>query len=162
MSANSRLTVATHALEWIELRSRLGGPPATSEGIARSVKTNPVVIRRVLGTLRNAGIVISHRGTPGGWSLARSATEITLLDIRNALSDGPLFALHNTPPAEGCPIGYSIQPTLSEVYQQAENAAHHALASATIADLLDQTLEASNASRPELLAAYQTSISGSA
>jgi len=158
MSANSRLTVATHALEWIELRARLGGPPATSEGIAGSVKTNPVVIRRILSALRNAGIVISHRGSPGGWSLARPASEITLFDLRDALSDGPLFGLHNTSPSSRCPIGYSIRPTLSAVYQEAEDAANGALSSVTIAALLDEALDASNASRPELLKAYQASL----
>lgn len=151
MSANSRLTVAVHALEWIELNARLGGGRATSEQIAGSVKTNPVVIRRLLGTLRDAGLVNSHRGTPAGWSLARPAQEITFRDVRAALDDGPFFTLHAAPPSENCPIGFSIGRTLAGVYDEAERAADAALARVTIAQSLEDTLALTRRSRPELV-----------
>lgn len=157
MSANSRLSLAVHALEWIELRRRLGGDRATSEGIAGSLSTNPVVVRRLLGSLRESGLVTAHRGSHAGWSLARSASSISIRDVRDALGDEPLFGLHTTPPSERCPIGYSIRPNLEQLYLRAQAAADDVLATVSIATALDQTLQASSG-RPELLDAFAQSV----
>src|SRR5690349_10690467 len=56
MAANSRLTIAVHALAWLALAQRGGRQRLTSDQVAASVNTNPVIIRRSLGELRRAGL----------------------------------------------------------------------------------------------------------
>ena len=55
--------------------------PVTSEFLAPRMKTNPVVFRRTLAGLRDAGIVRSEKGHGGGWSLARGLDAITLAEV---------------------------------------------------------------------------------
>ena len=62
MAANSRLTIAVHALAWLALAQRQGHDVLTSDQVAASVNTNPVIIRRCLGELRRAGLVQVRRG----------------------------------------------------------------------------------------------------
>jgi DNA-binding IscR family transcriptional regulator len=155
------LTIAIHSLAWISLHSDLGGGPATSESIAASVRTNPVVIRRILGRLRDAELVESHRGTPAGWTLTRLATQITLLDVKKALDDGPTFALHSTTPSVNCPIGLSIGSVLGDVYATAEHATNAALADITIQSALGDMLARSEVDKPQLLARFAATIEGS-
>jgi Rrf2 family protein len=136
MSANSHLTVAIHILSWMALVERNRPGPVTSDRIAISVNTNPVVIRRALGLLQKGGLVQSQRGANAGWILAKRPDAITLLDIYNAVEAGPLFALHHSPPNQGCPVGRGIQPTLKTVYASLEGSLRHDLAKTTVAQVL--------------------------
>ncbi len=140
MSANSRLTVAVHILSWMALVARKRADPVTSERIALSVNTNPVVIRRTLGLMQKAGLVRSHRGVNAGWTLAKSAETITLREIFAALGDGGTFALHPSTPNAACPIGRGIQPVLSRVYSSLDELIERQLAQTTIEQLLNDTL----------------------
>jgi DNA-binding IscR family transcriptional regulator len=140
MSANSRLTVAVHILSWMTLVARTRADPVTSERIALSVNTNPVVIRRTLGLMQKAGLVRSHRGANAGWTLARSAGAITLREVFAALGEGGPFALHPSPPNASCPVGRGIQPVLGRVYGALDDLIERQLSQTTIEQLLDETL----------------------
>ena len=82
MKKNSRLSLALHTL------AHMAGEPEqmrTSADIADHAGTNPVVVRRVLGKLRDAQLLTSEKGHAGGWRLARSPHQITLADVYIAL-----------------------------------------------------------------------------
>jgi Rrf2 family protein len=132
---NSRFAVAVHALTLLSAEDR----PLTSEHIASSVNTNPVVIRRLLATLRNARLVESRPGAGGGWTLARAPEAITLRDVYRAAEGPRLFALPAQPPAAACPVGSTIQRPLLRQFELAQQGAEAALGRATISDMLRQT-----------------------
>ncbi|MHC3471038.1 Rrf2 family transcriptional regulator [Streptomyces sp. 7R007] len=140
MSANSRLTIAAHALTWIGLYQRRGHAVATSEQIATSVNTNPVVIRRLLSELRKAGLVESRRGAGAGWMLCRDLASITLLDVHEAIAAGPVFALHPSTPDPECVVGHGMGPALASVYDGVEAAVRRELAKTTLEDVLRDVL----------------------
>ena len=140
MSANSRMTVAVHVLSYLVFASRKRRDPVTSQQIAKSVRTNPVVIRRLLGLLRRDGLVHSRRGANAGWSLARSPKSISLLDVYNAVHNDPLFALHASPPNPQCPIGRGLPSTLRKVYGTLEGELRQQLARTSVDEVLAQTL----------------------
>ena len=136
MSANSRLTIAIHVLSFMAVVESKRPDPVTSGQIAASVATNPVVIRRMLGALRKARLVVSRRGAKAGWKLARPAASITLLDVYSALGDGGPFGLHASPPNPHCPVARALKPALRQVYDELETQLERQLAGTTIMDVL--------------------------
>lgn len=85
MNRDTRLSDVLHVL----LHLAHAPEPVTSERLAKSIGTNPAVFRRTMAGLRKAGYVQSGRGHGGGWTLARPLSEITLLDVYNALDRPP-------------------------------------------------------------------------
>lgn len=143
MSENSHFTIALHILNWIALAEQNGQEAVTSDRIAVSVNTNPVFIRRILGLLEKAHLVIVQHGTGAGWKLARVPASMTLLEVYQAVASTPLFKLHHSSPNQTCPIGRGIQPALLHFYSEAESAMKQQLARTTVADVLRETLTAS-------------------
>lgn len=134
MKISSRFTVAVHILSLISTQQTT---LCTSEWIAESVNTNPVVIRRVMGKLKKAGLIDIRRGT-GGASLQKDLDEITLLDIYRAVEvvdEGDLFQFHEKPnPA--CPVGANIQAVLELILFRAQEAMEQVLAEITMNELV--------------------------
>ncbi|MEU4897263.1 Rrf2 family transcriptional regulator [Streptomyces sp. NPDC044780] len=134
---SSRSAVAIHALAM--LAHRRGGS-LTSAEIADSLDSNPVLVRRILGRLRDAHLVRSTEGRGGGWCLARAPRDITLYDAYAAVEEGQIFSRHTHPPSGACEVGRNIGDLLDAEFQNAERALEQQLGRTTIAGLLQQIL----------------------
>jgi Rrf2 family protein len=134
MKISSRFTVAVHILSLVTIEN---STLCTSEWIAESVNTNPVVIRRVMGKLKNAGLIQVRRGT-GGATLQKSLNEITLLDVYRAVEvveEGELFQFHEKP-NPNCPVGANIQAVLELILNRAQEAMERILGEVTMEELV--------------------------
>jgi Rrf2 family protein len=129
---SSRMAVAVHILAYLAWKRE---EPSTSEKLAVSVNTNPVVVRRIMGSLREAGLVQAQPGAGGGSMLVRDPAQITLLEVYRAVEDGEdLFALH-ADPCRNCGIGSNIRDVLQGVFCRAHDAMQGVLREVTIADV---------------------------
>jgi Rrf2 family protein len=133
MSTNSRFAVAVHVLS---LMAWSGEEPLKSDQVAESVNTNPVVIRRILKELAEAGLVVSQTGSLGGSRLANDPAKTTLLDIYQALECRGVFSLHRQPPSRDCPVGVNIETVLGEVLLEVDSAVERVLENITINDVV--------------------------
>ena len=88
----------------------------TSEQLATSIRTNAVVVRRLIAKLVEAGLVKSFKGKSGGVSLAKPAQQITLEDIYAAVfSDKALIANPPREPHKACAVSCSMGKVLEGV-----------------------------------------------
>jgi Rrf2 family protein len=132
MSNNLRFSVAIHILTLLAVNE---GQSLTSEQIANSVNTNPVVIRRVLGRLRHGQIVESRPGTSGGWRLQHPPQAINLCDIYRSVSGENLLVTHSHTNPD-CPVGGHLPPVLDNIFHGAQTSLEKTLAHTSIADIL--------------------------
>jgi Rrf2 family protein len=132
MKRNERLSVALHVL--LHMAERPGGF-MTSEEMAAKAASNPVVIRRTLAGLREAGIVCSVKGHGGGWSLSRRPSDVTVDEVQRALGERVL-SIAAVNESHGCLVEKAIHIALDAVVSEANRVIDHRLASITLADLL--------------------------
>ncbi len=138
MQISSRFSIAVHTLLCIGMFKN--DFKMTSGFLAESVNVNPVIIRRLLQQLKAAGLVEVTRGS-GGAHIARPVTEITLLDIYNAVEcveTGELFHFHENPNRE-CPVGRNIHNVLDSKLESIQKAMENEMQRITLKDILDDT-----------------------
>lgn len=133
MQISSRFSVAVHVLTLLAVTPP--GELLTSDRMAGSVNTNPVVIRRILGQLKKAGLV-EVRAAAGGTYLRRAPADITLLDVYRAVEvvEGDLFSMHDKP-NPNCPVGRNIQAALDDTLRRAQAALEQQLAGVSVAQV---------------------------
>ncbi len=132
MASNARFSMAVHIMTTLAYV----GEKTSSESLALSVGTNPVVVRRLLGELNRAGLIRAERGKAGGFTLARGSKEISLLDIYRAVTDEQdLVSLHENPENRKCPVSCNVRGVLAAHLQKAQCVFERELEKVMLVDL---------------------------
>ena len=134
MQISSRFTMAIHMFACIDT---FEDQKMTSDFMAGSIGTNPVIIRKLLQQLKAAGLIEVSRGT-GGVVITKPLEEITFLDIYRAVEctpDEELFHFHENP-NELCPVGRNIHRIMDHRLEEIQNAMEDKMRRITIADVM--------------------------
>lgn len=131
MKTDSRLSRTLHVL----LHMAQHDAPLTSEAIAGMLHTNPVVVRRTMAGLREAGFVQSTKGHGGGWVLGCELATLTLWDIHVALGEPTIFAFGHAADDPKCLVEQAVNRALSNAVQAAEALLVARMRDVTLADL---------------------------
>ena len=131
---NTRFSTAVHILT---LLAKSPGDWLTSDWIAGSININPVIVRKEISVLRNAGLVISKQGKEGGAKLAKSPGNITLADILKAINDNDLMGKKNQNPNPDCSVGKLINTELDQLYTEVDKQVEHFLESKSLKEFCE-------------------------
>lgn len=134
MQISSKFTVALHIFTCVDT---FGNEyKITSDFLAGSINTNPVIIRKILSQLKNAGLIMVARGT-GGVEITRPLNEITFYDVYEAIDpveNGDLFSFHAGPNPQ-CPVGRNIHVLLDDKLKAVQLAMENEMKKYTLDDL---------------------------
>lgn len=131
MRTDSRLSRVLHAL----LHMQHAGRPLTSEAIAGMLRTNPVVVRRLLAGLRDSGYVQSEKGHGGGWVLSVALDDVTLLEVYRSAGEPTLFSDLVSEDDPQCLVEQAVNAHLSATVREAEQALLDRFAGVTLGQL---------------------------
>lgn len=134
MQISSRFTIAIHMLTCMDTFKE--EYKITSDFLASSIQVNPVIIRKILSQLKEAGLIEVRRG-PGGAAVAKPMEKITFLDVYRAVDcveEDSLFHFHENPNLN-CPVGRNIHHILDDKLVRVQRAMERELASITLADV---------------------------
>lgn len=132
MRRDSRLSVVLHLL--LHMTEMEG--PVTSEALGPLMNMNPVIVRRMLGGLRDAGIVSAEKGHGGGWALAKPLERVTLAEVYRALGSPALFGIGPQRDNPRCLIEQAVNRSLGKALSDAEALLLSQLESTTVAAIV--------------------------
>ena len=133
MKRDSRLSSVLHAL--LHMAEQDG--PMTSEALGQCLRANPVVVRRTMGLLREAGLVSAERGHAGGWRIAVDLRSVSLRRLHEALGEPAIFAIGNRNETPECLVEQAVNAALEGAFAEAEALLLERFADVTLADLAE-------------------------
>ena len=141
MQITSKFTIAVHIITAIDYFK--DSETVTSQFLAGSVGANPVIVRNVMGKLKEAGIIHISQGK-SGIALAKELDDITFFDVYKAvdcIGEEGLFHFHENPNTD-CPVGRNIHQALDEKLHSVQEAMEVQMKTITLADIVRSTRQA--------------------
>lgn len=115
---NTRFATAIHIMT---LLAKSPQEWLTSEWIAGSINVNPVIIRKEISVLREAGLIISRQGKEGGSQLGKNAELITISEIYKAVKNTEVLGKKNQNPNPACSVGKEINTHLNTLFEETDH-----------------------------------------
>ena len=115
---NTRFATAIHIM------TILGSKPEewqTSDWLAGSINVNPVIVRKEISVLREAGLVESRKGKDGGCKVAKNTNDISISDIYRAVKNSEILGRKNQNPNPKCEIGKEINQNLDILFSETDD-----------------------------------------
>jgi Rrf2 family protein len=124
----------------VELAAAEGDKPIKAERLATAQDIPLNFLENILGELRHAGVVRSHRGAEGGFRLAKAPEEVTVADVIRAV-EGPLASVRGGPPEDAVYAGAAA--ALPRVWIAVRANLRRVVETVTIADVAADKLPSS-------------------
>lgn len=132
---NTRFATAIHIMT---LLAKSPQEWLTSEWIAGSVNVNPVIVRKELSVLREAGLIISRQGKDGGTQLARSADKISISEIYKSVKNTDVLGKKNQNPNPACSVGKEVNVHLNTLFEETDQLVINFLGDKSLQEFSDQ------------------------
>ena len=135
MQISSRFTIGVHLLAVIDYLGE--NEKVTSSVLAGSIGVNPVIVRSVMGNLKEAGMISISQGK-SGISLTKTPGQITFYDVYKAVdsvNEDGLFHFHENPNPE-CPIGRNIHKAMDSKLETVQMCMEEEMRKITLADVM--------------------------
>jgi Rrf2 family protein len=139
MAVNIQFSIAVHILAALASGC---GQGVTSGHLAESVNTSPSFVRRVLAKLSRAGLAETATGKAGACWLAKKASDISLLDIYQAVDAPRAFSIHCYAEQKSCPVSCQIKAALEKALEKTQRAMEKSLAQTSLAQIVSEMKKA--------------------
>ncbi|KFF08041.1 Rrf2 family transcriptional regulator [Chryseobacterium luteum] len=132
---NTRFATAIHIMT---LLAKSPQEWLTSEWVAGSINVNPVIIRKELSVLREAGLIASRQGKDGGSQLAKNAEQISISEIYRAVKNSEVLGKKNQNPNPVCSVGKEINTHLNTLFEETDHLVTQFLGNKSLKEFSEQ------------------------
>ncbi|MFC4770847.1 Rrf2 family transcriptional regulator [Enterococcus hermanniensis] len=144
MKYSIQFSDAIHILTYIEIFKDTNY--LSSEMIASSVETNAANVRKIMSNLKKSHLILTQTGKAKP-TLAKSPTEITLLDVYQSIEGNTNLIQVDPKTNPDCIVGANIQDVLTSTYTRLQASVEAEMSQISLQQIIEQIAESEK--RPE-------------